>query len=349
MPLALLLLLAAPQDLVDVFVSGEGGYHTYRIPAVIVTPKGTVLAFAEGRKAGRGDAGNIDLVLRRSADGGKTWGAVQTVWDDGPNTCGNPCPVVDRSTGTVWLLLTHNLGEDHEREIVSGKAKGSRTVWISKSDDDGATWAAPVEITKQVKAPDWTWFATGPGVGIQAKDGTLVVPCDSKNVGGKIGYSFVITSSDHGKTWKAGGVVGDRWNECQVAELADGALVLNMRNHDRSKRNRGVAVSRDGGKTWSDPVRHETLIEPVCQASLISHDGTLLFSNPASQKARVNMTVRSSADGGKTWPHSKVLHEGPAAYSCLTVLSDGAYGCLFEAGAKHAYERVVFARFAALK
>lgn len=333
---------------IEVFVSGEGGYHTYRIPSLLVTPQGTVLAFCEGRKKGTSDTGDIDLLLRRSFDGGKTWGPVQLVWDDGENTCGNPCPVVDRETGTIWLLLTHNLGKDRESQIVARTSQGTRTVWISKSDDDGATWAKPVEITAQVKRDDWTWFATGPGVGIQTRDGRLVVPCDAKNVGGKIAYSFVITSGDRGRTWKAGGLVGDLWNECQVVELADGALMLNMRNHDRSKKQRGVAVSRDGGKTWSEAKPDAQLLEPVCQASLLRYGlepPRLLFSNPASTK-RERMTVKLSQDDGKTWSAGKVLHEGPAAYSCLSVLADRSIGCLYERGTKSIYERLTFARFA---
>jgi len=343
MSLALLLLLQA--ETVEVFAAGQADVHTYRIPSVIVTPKGTVLAFAEARKKGTSDTGNIDLVVRRSADGGATWGPIQTVWDDGDNTCGNPCPVVDRATGTLWLLLTHNLGKDHEKDIVTGKAAGSRTVWITKSDDDGVTWAKPVEITAQVKKPAWTWFATGPGVGIQTAAGRLVVPCDSKEKDGKVGYAFVIFSDDQGKTWKAGGTVGDAWNECQVAELSEGTLMLNMRNHDRAKKERGVAVSRDGGLTWSEAKPDPALVEPVCQASLIRTGKRLLFSNPASTKARARMAVRASDDDGMTWPVEKVLHEGPAAYSCLVALPDGKIGCLYECGDKKPYERIVFTRF----
>jgi sialidase-1 len=253
--------------------------------------------------------------------------------------------VQDRATGTIWLPLTHNLGKDHEKDIVAGTAKGSRTVWMSRSDDDGATWAKPVEITQDVKRPEWTWFATGPGVGIQAKDGRLVVPCDSKNVGGKIGTSFVMTSVDGGKTWKSGGTVGDLWNECQVAELADGSLMLNMRNHDRTKRQRGVAISRDGGATWTAAAADPALVEPVCQASLLRHPSAgLLFANPATDKTRTRMTVRLSRDEGKTWPAAKVLHEGPSAYSCLGVLADGTILCLYERGEKSSYERIVLAR-----
>src|SRR5262245_58292726 len=160
-----------------VFVSGQAGFHTYRIPSLLVSAKGTLLAFCEGRKTGRADTGDIDLVLRRSCDGGKTWQPTQIVWDDGDNTCGNPCPVVERSTGTIWLLMTHNLGRDTEAQILERKSVGSRTVWVCKSTDDGATWSRPSEITRDVKKPDWTWYATGPGVGIQTRGGRLVIPC----------------------------------------------------------------------------------------------------------------------------------------------------------------------------
>jgi sialidase-1 len=328
-----------------VFTAGEGGYHTYRIPSLIVTKEGTLLAFCEGRKSGRGDAGDIDLLLRRSTDGGKTWGKMEVVWDDGTNTCGNPCPVVDAATGTIWLLLTHNLGKDTEAEIVNGTGDGSRTVWVSKSTDDGVTWAKPVEITRDVKKPEWTWYATGPGIGIQTKSGRLVIPCDSKSEKGKVRESHVIFSDDHGKTWKLGGVVGPGCNESQVAELDDGTLLLNMRSFQGNNR-RLIATSKDGGATFTKPVADPALLEPVCQASLVRVPGeknTLLFSNPASTK-REKMTVRLSRDGGKTWPVSRLLHDGPAAYSCLAVLPDGRIACLYERGVRTPYEKIVLAR-----
>jgi sialidase-1 len=337
---------AADPEQRPVFEAGKDGYHTYRIPALIATRVNTLLAFCEGRKAGTSDAGDIDLLLRRSADGGKTWQKTQVVWDDGPNTCGNPCPVIDAANGTIWLLLTHNLGKDTEARIVSGKGAGSRTVWVSKSTDDGVTWAKPVEITKDVKKPDWTWYATGPGVGIQTRGGRLVVPCDNKADGGKLWQSHIIYSDDQGATWKLGGIAGPKCNESQVAELDDGTLVLNMRSYDANKR-RFVSTSRDGGLTWTKPVEDEALIEPVCQASLIRYRGSkdwLLFSNPASTR-REKMTVRLSRDGGKSWAGSLVLHDGPAAYSCLTVFEGGPIGCLYERGTKSPYEAIVFARF----
>lgn len=329
-----------------IFVAGQEGYHTYRIPSVIVTKKGTVLAFCEGRKTGRGDAGDIDLVLRRSTDGGKSWGQQQVVWDDAANTCGNPCPVVDAKTGTIWLLLTHNLGTDTEAMIVSGKSKNSRTVWVTRSDDDGATWAKPAEITKDVKKPGWTWYATGPGVGIQLKSGRLLIPCDSKSDGGKIRESHVISSDDSGRTWKLGGVVGPLCNESQAVELNDGSVMLNMRTYMGNNR-RLVAISKDGGETFTKPVEDKELVEPVCQGSILrlpGDGGGLLFSNPASLK-RENLTVRLSRDEGKTWTQSCVLHTGPAAYSCLTVLPNGEIGCLYERGEKTPYECIAFARF----
>ena len=330
-----------------VFLSGQDGYHTYRIPSLLVTPKGTLLAFCEGRKKSRSDTGDIDVVLKRSRDGGKTWSALQVVWDEGANTCGNPCPVVEKATGTIWLLLTHNLGTDTEAMIVDGKSKGTRTVWVTKSDDDGATWAKPVEITATTKQADWTWYATGPGVGIQLRTGRLVIPCDNKVAGTKARQSHVVYSDDRGKTWQRGGSVGPNCNECQVTERSDGSLLLNMRSYQAGNR-RMLATSSDGGITWSKPVEDAALLEPVCQASVLRHgafgSALVLFSNPASLK-REKMTVRLSVDDGKTWPFARELYAGPSAYSCLAELSDGSAACLYERGDKSAYERISLARF----
>lgn len=340
-------LVAEDVEQIPVFIKGQGGYHTYRIPSLIVTAKGTLLALCEGRKSGQGDAGNIDLLQRRSLDGGKTWSEIQVVWDDGANTCGNPCPVVDRESGTIWMLLTHNLGDDAESAIINGTSRGSRTVWVTKSVDDGVTWSAPVEITSDVKRPDWTWYATGPGVGIQTRSGWLIIPCDNKVAVTKARQSHVIYSDDHGAHWKLGGVVGPNCNESQMIERTDGSLLLNMRSYDDNKL-RKVSISMDGGLSWTAPRDEPLLIEPVCQASILRYPGTLprvLFSNPASSK-RDTLTVRLSLDDGRTWPRSRIIHPGPAAYSCLAVLPDGTVGCLYERGDKSPYETITLARFA---
>lgn len=348
---------------VPVFVAGEGNYHTYRIPSLLVTPKGTLLAFCEGRVKGRGDSGDIDLLLKRSSDSGKTWGETQVVWDDATNTCGNPCPVVDKA-GRIHLLLTHNFGDDNEKEIKTRTGRGTRTVWISRSEDDGATWSKPQEITSDVKRPDWTWYATGPGVGIRIAHGPnagrLVIPCDHgyhdangtrKEIESEYG-SHVIYSDDSGETWDLGGAILPKMNECQVAELSEpaGGLLLDMRSY-RGHACRAQSTSTDGGLTWTEPRDVPELVEPVCQASLIRHSwpsgdrpGLLLFSNPADAKQRINLTLRTSADDGRTWSGGLSLHAGPAAYSCLAALSDGAAGCLYERGDKNANETITFAR-----
>lgn len=347
------------QDLTQqpVFTAGEGGYDTYRIPALAVTNSGTVLAFCEGRKAGRSDTGDIDLVLKRSTDEGRTWSELQVVWDDAGNTCGNPSPVVDRTTGTIWLLLTWNDGRDREPKIIDQTSLDTRRVFVTHSTDDGQTWAAPKEITTDTKQPNWTWYATGPGAGIQIERGPnagrMVVPCDHIEADTKHYYSHVIYSDDHGATWQLGGSTPEHQvNECEVVELEDGRLLLNMRNYDSSKHLRQRAYSADGGITWTHQGFDTALVEPRCQASIRRYawssgetPGVILFSNPASPDKRVNMTVRASLDDGDTWPRSLTLHEGPSAYSDLAVMPSGNAACLYERGAEHPYETITFARF----
>ncbi|MCP4261411.1 MAG: exo-alpha-sialidase [Planctomycetes bacterium] len=355
--------LTSPQQLhsTDVFVSGRDGYHTYRIPSLLTTKKGTLLAFCEGRKSGRSDSGDIDLLVKRSMDMGKTWSTQQVVWDDKKNTCGNPCPVLDQQTGIIWLLMTWNRGDDREGAIKKNTSKDTRRVWVCQSNNDGLTWSRPNEITKTTKQPGWRRQATGPGVGIQLQKspwkGRMVIPCDHSVVSENDpdGYnSHVIISDDHGKTWHIGGIVSPKVNECQVVELQNGTLMLNMRNYDRSKTTRAIATSHDGGITFSKVTHDPVLVEPICQASFLrytlrsKHDrNRLLFSNPAHAKRgdRRDMTVRMSYDEGRSWPVSKLLSAGPSAYSCLTILPDDSIACLYEAGQKSPYEKIVFSSF----
>jgi sialidase-1 len=356
LPVCLIIVLSAyfpasSQQLNHIFRGGEAGYQCFRIPAIVTSGKGTLLAFAEGRKNNSGDAGDIDLVVKRSSDGGKTWSELSVIWDDDANTCGNPAPVVDQKTGKIILLSTWNLGTDHERQIIDGNSKDTRRIFILTSTDDGKSWSKSREITSDVKKPDWTWYATGPCNGIQMRSGKfnarLVIPCDHIEAGSKKYFSHTICSDDGGLTWKLGGTTPtDQVNECSVAELPKGKLLLNMRNYN-STRVRQTSLSTDGGDTWSDLKGDNTLIEPVCQASLIwyNHRGRkpfLAFSNPASQKARANMTVRISYNKGKSWKLKTVLYEGPSAYSNLIVLPNGNLACFYEAGVKNPYEGIVF-------
>lgn len=340
------------QQLNHIYKNDEEGYKCFRIPALITTAKGYLLAFAEGRKNNCGDAGDIDLVLKRSEDGGKTWSKLQVVWNDSANTCGNPAPVVDQKTGDIILLSTWNLGSDHEKDIINGSSKDTRRVFVLFSTDEGNTWSTAKEITKTVKKSNWTWYATGPGRGVQLSKGKykgrLVIPANHVVAETKKNYSHVIWSDDRGSTWNLGGITRqDSVNESTVAELSNGRLMLNMRNASK-KRIRQTAISKNGGKSWSN-IRPDTmLVEPVCEANLIQYKfpgkkECLLFSNPASTSSRTQMTVRISYDNGKTWPLKKLIYEGPSAYSCLTVLPNGNLGLFYEAGYQKPYEGIVFA------
>jgi sialidase-1 len=332
-----------------IFKERTEGYFCYRIPAIIKTRSGALLAFAEGRKYNCSDEEDIDLVVKRSTDSGKTWSALVKVWDDANNTCGNPAPVVDQATGNIHLLMTWNLGEDDIGEINEGTSKNTRRVFVTKSTDDGVTWAAPKEITTSVKLPSWGWYATGPCHGLQVSGGTfagrMIIPCDNIGIGaGRQGFSHVIYSDDGGTTWKLGGITPqDKVNECSVAELSDGRVMLNMRQSGSTFRR--VSVSGDGGATWGNLYTDANLIEPVCQGSLVSGKigatHTLFFSNPASVE-RKNMTIKRSTDDGATWPKSHVVHAGPSAYSDIVLMSEQEIGILYEGGVAKPYEGIVF-------
>ena len=335
----------AVPDITPVFTAGAEGYHTYRIPAILPTPS-YLLAFCEGRLEGGGDSGQIDVVLKRSADAGRTWSPLSVVAHLDGYTTGNPAPVRDRETGEIILLLTRNPASAHEKRILTGEDP-PRTVWVTRSADEGATWTEPEDISATTRREGWRWYATGPCHAIQLRSGRLLVPANhSTGPDPKDWFSHVIYSDDHGKTWAIGGVHEGYTNESSVAELPDGRVYQNMRSYLKDNRRR-VSYSTDGGLTWSPDVTDTALVEPVCQASVLyaaGEGGGLLFSNPASTN-REQITVRISRDGGQTWPGALVLHGGPGAYSDLAALPDGTVGCLYEAGATRPYETVSFARF----
>jgi len=341
-----------PDEPLAIFKAGDNGYACFRIPAIVKTEKGILLAFSEARKNGCSDTGDIDLVMRRSSDKGKTWEPIKVIWDAENNVAGNPAPVVDRNTGVIWLLSTWNLGTDQEHQIIDNASKDTRRIFVLHSNDEGRTWSKPRDITTDVKNPSWTWYATGPVHGIQMKNKSyrdrLLIPCDHIESGTKKYFSHVIYSDDNGRNWKLGGTTPqDQVNECTIAELPDGRLILNMRNYDRNQKNRKISISDDGGDSWSDIFDDPDLIEPICQASLLNvpmknKKEILVFLNPSDSLARRNLVLKSTHNNGESWEEIKTLHAGPAAYSDLVHINKQDIGCLYEAGIKNPYEAIWF-------
>ncbi len=347
-------ILQAQESTTDIYRKDQDGYSCFRIPAIVRSKAGTLLAFAEARKNSCSDTGNIDLVLKRSEDGGKTWSNLIIIWDAGNNVCGNPAPVVDQETGRIILVSCWNLGEDHEKDIIDKTSKDSRRIFVLYSDDDGKKWSAPKDITSSVKHSDWTWYATGPCHGIQLQNkkykGRIVVSANHMVADTKSYHSQLIYSDNKGETWKLGGVVSEHGgNESSVVELGNGELMLNMRNYNREEsKTRSYAISKDGGETISKMHYLPELIEPICQGSTLNlmKDGkignNILFSNPASTESREKMTIKLSEDNGQTWPYAYLVYSGPSAYSDLVNLPDGNIGLLYEYGINNPYEKIVF-------
>lgn len=344
----------------EVFPPGLNGIARYRIPGIVVSSKGTVLAYSEARKNGSADWGEIEIHLRRSTDGGKTWLPSQHIAHLGSRlegnphrkddlgareqTVNNPVAIVDHQTGSIEMLYCINYAR----------------CFSMRSSDDGATWSSPQDITATFepfrKHCDWKVIATGPGHGLQMKNGRLVVPiwlAYGKEGDHKPSAAATIYSDDHGKTWKAGdlclpneGELGNP-NETMIAELSDGRVMLISRSISKASR-KIVTTSADGATGWTMPVFHDQLWEPICMASIIAHPskpGTLLFSNPhtldldkdgkeipGGRGKRQNLSIKLSRDDGKTWLVNKTLETGPSAYSDLAVLPDGTVLCLLERG-----------------
>jgi sialidase-1 len=345
----------------NVFESGKEGYNTYRIPAIIKAGNGDLLAFCEGRSS-KSDFGDLDIVLKRSADGGKTWSSLSVVAENGALLAGNPGPVLDtldvKHPNRIWLV--YNIASHAEAAIKAGE--GVREVLTKYSDDHGQSWSAARNITSSVHRPnapevnpayasaeDWRWYAITPGHCVQLKVGAyagrLLCPANHTRGASSPGYSHAIYSDDHGATWQLGGDTAPGNNEGIAAELSSGEVMINMRNATGTSRS--VGYSSNGGQTWFNVARDPELIEPRCQGSLLSFakDGRshLLFANPASDSTRTNGTVRLSYDEGDTWEISRPVYSGGFAYSDLVAEDTGLIGLLFE---KDAYAKINYAHFA---
>ncbi|MDP6358831.1 MAG: sialidase family protein [Planctomycetota bacterium] len=318
------------------FRSGENDYHACRIPALLSLGEGRVIAVCEGRRDSLADDGDIDLVMKRSGDGGRTWSRMEVLLEGEGDTVGNPCLILVPEGPTVWLTFCRN----------------NRQVLVMKSTDDGDNWSVPVEITDQVMPPGWTYIGTGPGHGIRMQNGRLIVPCwvgDDARMHGEVQASFIFYSDDGGETWKHGSVLDkDVCDECEVVELKGGTLYMNARSRHRKKQ-RAFSTSDDGGESWS-PVEHApSLPELSCQGSIISlqnpdlpQQDVILLAAPANTDKRCQLTISISNDGGQTWPVSRLICEGSAAYSDLAVTSDSKILCFYESDN---YTRITLARF----
>lgn len=336
--------------------AGDDGVNTYRIPGLATTSKGSLIAVYDVRHKNSGDLpGDIDVGMSRSTDGGRTWEPMRTIIDMGNDPSfafdgvGDPSILVDRKTGTIWVAALWSHGNNSWNGSGQGLSPDQTGQFVLvKSTDDGKTWSKPINITEQIKHPDWCLLLAGPGKGISMSDGTIAFPAqyqDPPNSDNKaahrLPHSTFIYSRDQGETWQIATGAFDDTTEAQLVELADGQIMLNCRYNRDSKR--VVMTTSDMGKTWSEhPTSRKALIEPrACMASLIDvspeHGDVktqwLLFSNPDHSNTRKRITIKASPDGGLTWPkeHQLLLDEGTGrGYSCMTMIDEETVGILYE-------------------
>ena len=335
-----------------VFESGTNGYAIFRIPAIIRVGNGDLLAFAEGRVTGSADFGNVDIVMRRSTDNGSTWGPLAVIVDNGGLQAGNPGVVVDTQDNNK-IVLVYNMGNASEQDVVNGKIlangdKAIREVWVRMSTDNGNTWSSPINITTSVhrlNAPqnnpaynfpeDWRWHAVLPGHAIQLTNGRLIFAANYK-LADDDSRAFVFYSDDHGVTWQMSNISGQPGiaSESQLVQLNNGDVMMNARPNAGDSKFRRISISTDNGNNWS-PFQVDTeLPDPTVEGSIIrftTSPSRILFSNPADQTSRVNLTVRVSYDEGDSWTYSLTVDPGSSAYSDLVIESDNkTIGLLYE-------------------
>ena len=354
LPVATWMLLTCPHaaksagpflDKTDLFTAGQSGYETFRIPGIVVTRSGTLLAYCEARRGSRSDWADIEILMTRSTNGGRTWTPPQRIADSGKDTVNNPVAIVDRDSGRVHFLYCINY----------------HRCYYMFSDDDGSTFSDPTEITQAFQPLRehyaWNVLATGPGHGIQLRSGRLLVPIwmSTEHRHHRPSAVSVLYSDDHGKSWNSGDVVCEHPDplinpsETIAVQLSDGRVLLNIRSENDDHR-RALSFSDDGVTGWSPITFDEALFEPICMAALVpippplaDNRSTFVFSNPDSSanatvrgkhsfRHRENVTIRLSTDDCRTWPTSRVLEPGISGYSDLAVGRDGMIYCLYERG-----------------
>ena len=337
--------------------AGDDGVAAYRIPGLVTTKKGTLVGVYDIRHENSRDLqGDIDIGVSRSTDGGRTWGPMIVAMDMGEwgglpqelNGIGDPCILVDEVTGDllVFAAWTHRGEAGKAAWWTAGSGFEPATtpqLMMVRSTDDGLTWSEPVNLTRQVKQEAWNFTFQGPGRGITMDDGTLVVPFQHQEPEpDRTPAAGIMYSTDRGLTWYVHEYAKINTTESQVAEIAPGELMLNMRDNRRT--GRAVYVTKDLGRTWTPHESDGQLVEPVCMASLLkvkAKDNVLkrdilLFSNPADAKERKNITIQMSLDGGKTWTRKCLLDEGEGwGYSCLTMIDKRTVGILYESSQAH--------------
>lgn len=337
--------------------AGDDGSAAFRIPGLVTSNRGTLLGVYDVRYNSSVDLQEyVDIGLSRSTDGGQTWEKMRLPLSFGEhgglpraqNGVGDPAILVDKQTGTIWIVAawTHGMGNDRawwsSRQGMD--VNHTAQLMMTKSDDDGKTWSAPVNVTEQVKDPSWFFLLQGPGRGISMQDGTLVFAAQYIDAD-RIPNACIIYSKDHGKNWNISTLARTNTTESQVVETEPGVLMLNMR--DNRGGSRAIAITRDMGKTWTEHASsRKALPEPVCMASLIRVEAKdnvlgkdiLLFSNPNTVKGRNHITIKASLDGGITWlpEHQVMLDEREGwGYTCLSMINKETVGILYESSVAH--------------